>query len=166
MQPTPREPYGQRDPRWAKNFLGNSNLTIGRYGCTTTSICNGLRYFGAIITPAQLAMNPSNYTREGYPDGAGLIIWDQLTIPGGFHCIKRIGNRWAPKRDDAAIQKSLKDPNEFVILQVDNGQHWVLALGKTLFGNDYRIEDPWFGDKRTAIGTYRNITGSAHFRRH
>lgn len=165
MTPNPRQPYAQRDPRWAGKFLGASKLTVGRFGCTTCAICNGLRYFGVTLTPAQLAMNAACYTQEGYQDGAGLIVWDKLILPGGFRCVRRIGTRWEPQRDDAAIQKSLKDPDEFVILQVDNGHHWVLALRKTLFGNDYKVEDSWFGDVRTAIGTYKNITGSAHFRR-
>ena len=68
-------------------------------------------------------------------------------------------------RDDAVIQAALKDPNSFVLLQVDNGQHWVLALSKTWFGNDYNVADPWLGKKVTACSMYHNITGCAVFYR-
>lgn len=134
--------------------LGTSPLTVGRYGCTTTALVMGLRSFGIDVLPPDIAKYPRFYTK------GGLIIWNNLVLPEGFHCEKRIYSR----RDDEIVA-SLKDPNKFVILQVDNGQHWVLALSKTWFGNDYSVADPWFGDKRTACGMYKNITGSAHFTR-
>ena len=158
-------PLAQRDPRWAATLLGSSTLTVGRYGCTTTAMCNGLKYFGIYITPNDLARNVDNYTKPGNQQGPGLIDWGHLQLPGGFYFVKRIGSHAAPVRDDAAINVSLKDPNQFVLLEVDYGQHWVLAVGHTLFGNDYKVDDSWFGDRRTACGTYHNITGSAHFAR-
>ena len=158
-------PLAQRNPLWGTKKLGASDLSIGMDGCATCAICNGLYYFGFYLTPDVLAGDANNYTKPGYVDGAGLIIWQNLRLPGGFKFIKRIGSHSQPKRDDAAIQASLKGPNTFVLLEVDNGQHWVLATGRTLFGNDYKIYDSWFGDKRTACGTYKNITGSAHFGR-
>lgn len=142
----------QRDPRWAQKKLGNSPLTIGRYGCTTTAICMGLSAFGVAITPDVIASNSTSYTTDG------LILWTNLSLPR-FKFLKRVN-----VRDDAAIKASLAASDEFVILEV-NHSHWVLALGNTLFGNDYKIADPWFGDKSTAVGRYKEITGSAHFKR-
>ena len=165
MNPPLKYPLCQQDARWASVLLGDSTLTVGRYGCTTTAICNGLRYFGIFITPDQFAHNADNYTRHDNPQGGGLVDWPHFQLPGGFTFVKRIGSRTAPVRDDAAITASLKDPNQFVILEVANGSHWVLALRRTLFGNDYRIEDSWHGDCANAVGRYRNITGSAHFAR-
>ena len=144
----------QRDSRWAQNKLGLSSLTVGRYGCTTTAICMGLSAFNQKMMPNQLAAVPENYTKDG------LIVWQNLKLPGNFKFKKRVQGRV-----DAAIQSSLKDPNEFVVLQVNNGQHWVLALSKTFFGNDYNVADPWWGDKRKACKDYKNITGSSHFSR-
>lgn len=142
----------QRDPRWSDKKLGKSKLTIGRYGCTTTAICMGLSAFGITLTPDVIAADPKSYTSDG------LILWQNLKLPQGWRLRARI-----QERNDNAIQASLKSSNEFVLLQVSDGAHWVLALNKTLLKNDYNIADPWFGDKRTACGAYRNITGSAHF---
>ena len=142
----------QRDPRWAQNKLGASSLTVGRYGCTTTAICMGLSAFGISITPDVIASNGASYTADG------LILWGKLKLPK-FKFVKR-----GYGRDDAAIRASLAAPDEFVILEV-NHSHWVLATGKTLFGNDYKIADPWFGDRSTAVGRYKAITGSAHFKK-
>lgn len=149
---TPFEYLSQRDKRWSQLKLGASDLTIGRFGCTTVALTMGLRSFGIDIWPDYFAKYPRFYTT------GGLIIWNNLVLPDGFRCEKRIASR-----NDAEIMASIKDPNKFVLLQVDNGQHWVLALSKTWFGNDYNVADPWFGDRRTACGTYKNITGSAHF---
>ncbi len=143
----------QRDPRWSQTKLGQSSLTIGRYGCTTTCISMLTSYFGIWQSPIEIATAPGNYTADG------LVLWPNISsMLKSMKFDKRIQGR-----NDAEIMASLKDPNKAVILQVDNGQHWVVAIKKTLFGNDYVIYDPWFGDKRTACGSYKNITGSAHW---
>jgi hypothetical protein len=114
----------------------------------------GLSAFSIGITPDAIARVAANYTKDG------LIIWEALNLPGKFRMRSRLRGR-----NDAAIKSSLDSPDEFVLLQVSNGAHWVLATGKTLFGNDFKIADPWFGDRSTACGRYGNITGSAHFTR-
>lgn len=112
----------------------------------------GLSAFGVKMFPNEIARVLTHYTKDG------LIIWQNLNLPR-FKFQKRLYGR-----NDGAIQASLKAPDEFVILQVDNQQHWVLATGKTLWGNDYRIADPWDAKRKTACGAYKNITGSAHFK--
>jgi len=110
-------------------------------------------YFGCFVPPNQLAVNKDWYTADG------LVIWPK------FKFAKMVFVEREKGRNDAHIREALKDPNKAVMLQVDNGAHWVVAIGKTLWGNDYRIVDPWFGDKRTACGTYKNITGAAYWKR-
>lgn len=154
----------QRDERWANLKLGKTSLTVGRYGCTISSICAGLGYFGFDISPKVLAAQDS-YTDKNYKDGEGLILWNKVILPGGFRMRSRIHGR-----NDDAIIASLKNPNEFVILEVDNS-HWVLALStfgvnKLPLVNDYRMMDPWYGDNVWRTGArYKRITGSAHFTR-
>ena len=148
----------QRDARWANIKLGKSNQTIGRSGCTTTSLTMGLNYFGFPIQPPYIA-NQDTYTIDGY------ILWSKLDLPGSFKLIKRIGSTETPIRDDKAILESLRSTNGFVLLNVNHGTHWVLALSKVWFKNDYYVADPWLGDRRTACGAYQNIVGSAHFAR-
>lgn len=108
-------------------------------------------YFNCYVPPNILAIDVSRYTRDG------LVNWQKMTF-ANFKFEKRLYGR-----NDVDIMASLKDPNKAVLLQVDNGQHWVVALSKSFFKNDYNIADPWLGDRRTACDTYRNITGSAHF---
>jgi ABC-type bacteriocin/lantibiotic exporter with double-glycine peptidase domain len=141
----------QRDPRWSHVKLGDSQLTVGRYGCTTTCISMISDYFRCYVRPDIIAADASRYTKDG------LVLWQNMKF-ANFKFEKRLYTR-----DDTEIITSLKDPKKAVILQVDNQQHWVVALSKTWFGKDYNVLDPWFGDKRTACGTYKNITGSAHF---
>lgn len=143
----------QRDPRWAEKKLGASSLTIGRYGCTTTCCSMLSDYFGCYTSPDQIAAHKDWYTPEG------LVLWIRFKF-------EKMKFTWRDyKRDDAKIKEALKDPNQAVILQVDNGSHWVVALSATWFGNSYMIADPWDGTKCDVIKRYKNITGAAFFQR-
>lgn len=103
------------------------------------------------MPPDAIARHPEWYT----PDG--LIIWQKLAVPHA-QFEKRI-RFFAP----TPIQQSLADPKRAVMLEVNFGQHWILADRKMWFRNDYVCADPWMGKSCAAIGDYRNITGSAHF---
>jgi len=138
----------QRDLRWAKQKLGKSNLTIGRFGCTTTCISMITDYFGNFTDPLSISRQAQHYTNDG------LIIWK--TFP---EFAKR-----GYGQNDKDIQDSLNDKNKAVILEVNNGSHWVVAIRKTLFSkNNYIVADPWFGKDVNCKNVYRNITGYALF---
>lgn len=141
----------QRDERWGAVKLGASSLDVYHYGCTTTCISMLSDYFGSLAYPDAIAKVISNYTPEG------LILWTKLQFIKMSFAWREYG------RNDQLIKESLKDPNKAVILQVDDGKHWLVALRPTLLGNDYVCLDPWTGLKCNAIATYKNITGSAHF---
>ncbi len=143
----------QRDPRWAPAKLGNSQLTCGRYGCTTTCISMLSDYFGNYTTPGSLASNPTNYTHDG------LVLWSMLKIEG-FHFTRRQYGRF-----DDDIKKALADPDRAVILEVANKSHWVVATGKPIVGTAYKIADPWLGDRSTIARYNNDITGAAYFQR-
>ncbi len=141
----------QQDPLWANKFLGQSKFTIGRYGCTTTCISMISDYFGCYQDPGMIAQMFVKYTMDGY------ILWDTLMLSRvAFE--SRLKNR-----DDVAIQAALRDPNRAVILNVNNGAHWVVALSKVTLANDYWILDAWDGKKKKA-SAYSNIVGSATFK--
>jgi len=142
----------QRNKFWANIKLGSSNLTLGRYGCTTTCISMLSDYFGAFFNPDTLARNVKLYTSDG------LIIWKNLMVANFKFERREYG------RNDTEIMKALKDPNRAVILEVANHSHWVVCIGKTLFGN-YKIADPWFGDISTMARYKNDITGAAYFQR-
>jgi hypothetical protein len=140
----------QRNPLWASAKLGASSLTVGRYGCTTTCISMLTDAFGEIMWPDKIASRVDWYTKDG------LILWNKLKLNISF--IQRLR-----KRDDTAIIASLKNPKTAVMLEVDNGSHWIVAVRKLPFVNDYMCVDPWTGKMCTSLGDYKNITGSAHF---
>ena len=142
----------QRDKRWATIKLGESNLILGRYGCTTCCISMLSDYFGSFHDPADLAVKTLKYTADG------LILWQSVNNIEHMAFEKRLY-----KRNDAEILKSLKDPKGAVILEVANYSHWVVAIGKTLLGNDYKIVDPWDATICKILKKYHNITGSSHF---
>ena len=141
----------QRDPAWCNDKLGKSSLTLGRFGCTTCCVSMVSDYFRHYISPIELAHNVNNYTKDG------LIIWKNLPLKG-------FKFDWRDYEENPAkISVYLKDPDKAVILQVNNGAHWVVALSKVWFKDDYVILDPWTGKKTTAKGAYKNITGAAYF---
>ena len=137
---------GQRNPLWAEEKLGKSNSKVGRYGCVITSLSMALDYFGRYKDPGYLARNLA-FT------GDGLLLWGSLPKST---CLT-LETRFFGRRDDL-IQEALKNPRKVVLIQVEN-YHWVLGLGRNLFGG-YRIADPWFGDKSTTK-RYKSITGGA-----
>ena len=144
--------YSQRDPSWANIKIGNSNLTIGRFGCTLTSIADLSTYFRDFLTPLAVR-NICKFTPNG------LLIWESCVFENFRFESREYG------RFDHNIQQALKDPDRAVILQVANGSHWVVATGKPLFGNKYKIADPWLGDFTDMSRYGNNITGAAYFKR-
>ena len=143
----------QRNPLWSSRRLGASQLTCGKFGCTTTSCSMLSSYFGCYRSPLELASDANNYTKEG------LILWTHLN----FDKMKFSWRGYA--RDDSKIQEAIKNPNKAVMLQVNDGAHWVVALSKTWFGNSYTVADPWDATKCDVIKKYNNITGFAIFER-
>lgn len=110
-------------------------------------------YFGGYMPPDDIAKQNDWFTQDG------LIIWRKLN----FTTMEWVRRIW--RRDDDAIKASLANPDTAVILEVANGSHWVVAVRKMWFRNDYVIIDPLTGRVGAAIGDYGNITGSSHFRR-
>lgn len=141
----------QNDKRWSHLKLGKSSLTMGGWGCTTTCISMLSDYFKCYVSPDLIAGNPTNYTP------GGLIIWNALNFT-------KMRFKWRSYgRNDDLIKACLKDPNRSIMLEVNHGQHWVVAISKNLIGNDYTVLDPWTGKKCNVLATYHNITGAAEF---
>ena len=143
----------QRDPKWSADKLGSSSLTLGRFGCTTTSVSMLTDYFGEWMTPKQMAHDVNWYTKDG------LILWKNLHFKNMKFDRREYG------RNDYDIQAALKDPDRAVILEGNNHSQWVTALRKTLIGKSYVVADPWLGTKVDVLKVYKNITGAAYFSR-
>lgn len=142
------ENFSQLDPRWAHTTLGRSIFTIGRFGCTTTAICDLIQRLApsASITPAQAAKLWA-YTSEG------LIIWGQSKFEPLKFEKRGYGANWAEIEDAAQANKG-------IILEV-NHSHWVAVRGV----NQGRVEilDPLGGTVHDSIPSRYTVTGYAIF---
>lgn len=144
--------FPQRDPEWAALKISPSNLSIGRFGCVVTAIASMSAGFGDNLTPPEV-LNHFEFTDEG------LLIWRTGTLPS---------IKWEHReyfRNDPEIGAALADANRAVMLQVNEGAHWVLGLGFDTMRERLIIADPWFGDM-TDMSRYKNsITGASYFQR-
>lgn len=139
----------QGDPRWKDEKLGDSPLTIGRFGCTITCLSMGTEYFHSVNRRIGYKLPPALAKSLLFTSG-GLLIWSSLASIG-----LRRENRFYG-RQDGVIQEALKNPLKICLLEV-NSSHWVLATGKSLLGG-YNILDPLYGDSSTTR-RYKLITG-------
>jgi hypothetical protein len=108
-------------------------------------------YFGTLVFPNEIAMHKDWFNAEGK------IIWGKTNFKS-MKFEKRLYKCY-----DGDIRASLKDPNRAVMLEVNNGQHWVVATKASWLSNDYTCVDPWDGKRKSVLKNYHNITGSAHF---
>jgi len=113
-------------------------------------------YFGDYKSPEELASNVHNYTHDG------LVLWWNFEFDG-MKFDKRV--RGSTNELLPEIRVALKDPDRGVLLQVNNGAHWVLAYSSKLFSSDIGVADPWVGKVVPCLKTYHNITGAAYFSR-
>lgn len=133
--------YLQTDPRWSSKTLDSVPYTIGRWGCTVTSIANGRLVIGfPPLTPKELSDRLS-FTKDG------LLLWGSLQNVG----LKKVHYQyaWNPLR----AKEALRSPSEFCVVEVDN-YHWCLVWGTKL---GLRLYDPLSG-VRWMWPKYKKIT--------
>jgi len=132
--------------------MGASKLTLGRWGCTTTGISMLSDYFGDYKSPEELASNAHNYTRDG------LVLWWNLKFDK-MKFVKR-----SRSYNEAEVHAALKDPDQGVLLAVNDDAHWVVAYSTRMFSGKLAVADPWTGKIEKASKFY-NISGAAFFSR-
>ena len=137
----------QVDGRWSNFTLGKTNYSIGRWGCTVTSIC--------------MLQSRMNKETALYPDEAaekwkftddGLLYWSS-----DFGSLDFVG-----RYSDIPDKETLKEwmtKEKGIILEV-NYTHWVVGYYNGWFGL-YCI-DPLDGKKKLLKNHYE-ITGYALF---
>lgn len=108
-------------------------------------------YFNCLSYPPAIASHADWFTKDG------LILWKKMWF-SRMEFKERVYTR-----NDVLIRDSLRDPRKAVLLNVNDGTHWVVGLSKSLWSNDYVCLDPWTGQKCLAMRSYRNIVGSSHF---
>jgi hypothetical protein len=133
----------QGNAKWAWKPIGKSKSTIGRYGCTITSIAMASDYFGCFRDPAWMAKNLNFLVDK--------VIWKSIEK---VLCFKFLWRYYS--RDDKAFAEALKNPKRVCLLNVMNGAHWVIATQKLPFGY-------WTVDPLTGKSTYyaKGIVGGA-----
>lgn len=118
----------QLDPRWSYKKLGSSQVTIGGYGCTITSI-------GMILERTPDVVNDRMLSVNGFYQG-NLVIWDR--IPAAFpELVESVRRVWSYNNDDVKA-------NVPVVVQVDGSPigapvHFVVYKG------NQQLADPWGG---------------------
>ncbi len=121
--------YKQCDSRWASEQLGTSTNTICKAGCLMSSVAMGLAGIGKSYNPSTL--NAWLKKNNGYAN-KDLLVWSSVTS---------LGLKFEGKAAKSKIKSSL-DAGKVVILNVHNGQHWVLATSYS--GDTIQVNDPGF----------------------
>lgn len=124
--------YSQRDNRWKDEKIGNSNSSIGNYGCTITCIA-----MLAEITPSEVNKRLTGVNGFLYD----LVIWTK--IEEAIPWLKFEFRGWT--YDNSKVTQAIEN-NGACLVQVDwdgsprtTRKHWVLFIG------DKKMQDPWTG---------------------
>lgn len=134
----------QRNPEWSETIIGKSKETVGKSGCLITDNSSITSEIGCYRNPGWMAKN-LDFTKDG------LLYWASL-VKANLDFVYRYYYR-----DDAKIKKAFANPDQFIVLQVDNF-HWLWLIG-VKWG--YRVMDPYYGDVIFWNKRYRKITGFA-----
>ena len=133
--------YKQCDSRWGGDRLGSSGDTICGAGCLMSSVSMvladcGKQVGGGVANPG--TVNAWLRNNGGYVSG-DLFVWGSVGAFGlGF-----VGKAY----NSNDIQNHFR-AGRAVILNVNNGGHWVLMTG--ISGTNYLVNDPGFS--RTSYG--------------
>lgn len=123
--------YSQLDPKWKNNRIGNSNVTIGGYGCALTCVAESSKNGDNPATPADLASDRSLFTADGS------ILWNKAFAKIGG--IAKYERRYESHLPEVKENQSLLVN---VSVRTSYGLHWVLW-------NNGKILDPLGGVERS-----------------
>lgn len=134
----------QRVPNGATK-IGKTNTTLAQAGCTITCVAMSSSYFGEYKTNKELA-SALRFTADAK------ILWASIG-----EVFKTFAFHWRFYTNDrATIVEALNNPNKTVLLNVDHGGHWVLAI-RRMYGDTYWVADPWTGTRKM----YSGVVGGA-----
>jgi hypothetical protein len=129
--------FSQRDPRWRAKKLGNSNLTIGGYGCLLTSLSALISYVtGTEHTPDKV----NDDLKKAKAFTGALLIWSR--VPIAYPQLKWINRAY--NYSNLAVWTTINLRKVPVCVEVNGAKigaprHWVLFVG------DKKMLDPWVG---------------------
>ena len=125
--------YKQCDPAWGNDALGSSS-TICKVGCLMSSVSMALASAGKTINGQQSnpkTLNAFLKSNGGY--SGNLFIWGS---------VGRFGVTYEGQPSDKTAIRNAICANKVVILNVNNGGHWVLATGFN--GDTFNVNDPGY----------------------
>ena len=150
--------FNQRNPKWYNVTIGNTDIPLGKMGCTICSVCavHSDFYPKDYITPPEAA-------KEWYFIDSGKLAasihWAKTDFTGMNFEWRQRG--YKKEKDYQKVAAHANNPYLGVIIQVDN-VHWV-AVKKAILG-EFIIMDPWYGHyKWLRTSPYKEITGYALF---
>jgi hypothetical protein len=114
--------FGQAQKEWAKDIMAGTT-TLQNSGCVVSSIAMALRTAGISVdgedcTPG--ALNKFIADNKGYASGS-LLIWSTINK------LPRVTWQGKHKVNHGTIRKLLADGSNALIMNVKNGEHWVLV---------------------------------------
>lgn len=117
----------QRDSKWKDIKIGETNSTIGRYGCLITAI--------AIVTGTTPdVVNARLKEVKGFQDD--LVIWSKIpeALPGVE--FRKLSSTY----DNNVVRANLPCLVRVDGSPIGSSQHWVVYIG------NQQMIDPWFGE--------------------
>lgn len=139
----------QLDPKWAHKTIGRTHFTLGRWGCTITSLCMILdkMHPGIGLMPDEAALKWTFNNRAE-------IIWRA----SDFEQMKFLKRGYGGGVD--GVFEHMNSEDYGVILEV-NHSHWV-AVSRLVDGQ-IEIHDPLLGDIYLGIPQQYAVSGYALF---
>jgi hypothetical protein len=126
---------------YPKLYLGKTKYSFAKFGCLTSAVIMAYNYlYGKNKTPDQVVPQ-LKYDSNGY------LQWDSIRDLG----LKKVVDIRKQATPHEAIKKGYASPYQMVILEINNGAHFVLLWGRNWPVWGYRIIDP-FGGVDTFVG--------------
>ena len=127
LQPEKFGLFSQRDPRWSRDTLGGTIYTISRWGCTVSAISMMIfALFGKIVWPHELAKSFKFLSN-------GKLIWSSVTYSFGGKTLKFTRRVRDQRPTHAMMTKYANEPHLGMLLEVNNGTHWVFLKKWSVF---------------------------------
>ncbi len=125
--------FSQRDPRWCRQYVGGSNLTVGEVGCYLTTIAMVHKKNGKSLSPSVIAGNRNYFF-------SNTALMTTPPAPDG-HTYKRYDYFKAE-----FIDRELREDRPVIVhVRTNNGYggHFIVLIS----GDDgnYKMHDPWHG---------------------
>jgi peptidoglycan hydrolase CwlO-like protein len=125
--------YSQRDPKWCKQYIGGSNMTIGEVGCYITAVVMVHKKYGGSMTPSSFATNRNYFF-------SNTALMTTPPAPGGKTY------RRFDYFNKETIDKELREERPVIVhVRTNNGYggHFVVLLSGE--NGNYKMHDPWYG---------------------